>query len=419
MVNATSFFLKKFLFLFTVLILLISFTAPAEAQFFKFTGKRKKITIPFKIVKNLLVIPIRIEGKGPFNFVVDTGVGIALITEPALADSLKVKNSRIVRIVGFGEGSELSAYVTPSIKLSLNSVTEGSMPVAILKEDAFDLSGYTGMPIHGLIGYELFSSFIVKVNYQLKTLVLYSYETAYILKKGTKVPITIEEHKPYVVSEIQMKSGTKVKAKLIIDTGAGHPLSLETNAGIPFELPSPHIPANLGVGLAGQIKGYIGRVSSLKLGKYEMKDVIASFPDYSDVASKVISINRNGNLGNSVLKRFNVVFDYNRELMYLKPNYTFKEPFEHDMSGIEFTSFGENYKRIFITRVEQGSAADEAGLSKEDEILAINFKSVEEMSVEEIDGLFKSRNDRSFLLDVRHKNSKDRDRVILTLKKRI
>jgi hypothetical protein len=366
-----------------------------------------------------LVIPIRIEGKGPFNFVVDTGVGIALITEPALADSLKVKNSRIVRIVGFGEGSELSAYVTPSIKLSLNSVTEGSMPVAILKEDAFDLSGYTGMPIHGLIGYELFSSFIVKVNYQLKTLVLYSYETAYILKKGTKVPITIEEHKPYVVSEIQMKSGTKVKAKLIIDTGAGHPLSLETNAGIPFELPSPHIPANLGVGLAGQIKGYIGRVSSLKLGKYEMKDVIASFPDYSDVASKVISINRNGNLGNSVLKRFNVVFDYNRELMYLKPNYTFKEPFEHDMSGIEFTSFGENYKRIFITRVEQGSAADEAGLSKEDEILAINFKSVEEMSVEEIDGLFKSRNDRSFLLDVRHKNSKDRDRVILTLKKRI
>ena len=391
----------------------------AAAQKFEFTGKRKRETLSFKMIKNLMIIPLSINGKGPFNFVLDTGVGLMLISDPKLIDSVSIKNLRSINIVGFGEGEAMSAFVTPSIEVRLGSTVAKNLSAAILKKDMFELSGYVGMPIHGLIGYEFFSSFIVRINFVVNTLTIYRHETAYIPRKGIRIPLSIEDRKPYVVADIVLNSGEKIAAKFIIDTGAGHPVSLETNGGVPFELPDVNIEGNLGIGLTGPISGYIGRISSLKLGKYTLNNVIAAFPNYEDVASKVFSVSRNGNMGIAVLKRFNVVFDYGRTSIYIKPATLLKEPFEHDMSGMELISAGDKFNRLIVTRVEPASAAEESGIQKEDEILAINFKPVSDMSITEIDNLFRSKNDRSFILDVIPRGSKDKERVILTLRRRI
>ena len=95
----------------------------------------------------------------------------------------------------------------------------------------------------------------------------------------------------------------------------------------------------------------------------------------------------------------------------------FGEPFEHDMSGIEYYAAGEGFKHLIISRVEPGSAADEVGLEKDDEITAINFKPVGDMTLEQIDDIFKSKDQRSLLIEVYHDHKFDR--VILTLKRRI
>lgn len=400
-------------------VLLILFAVPAHSQFFQFETKRKRLLIPVKQVKNLLIIPIYINQKGPFNFILDSGVGIAVITDSKLIDSVHIENVRSVAITGFGAGKDLSAYIAPQVEFSLIPTVKANIPTAILKSDALDLSGFTGMPIHGLIGYEFFSSFLVRINYSSGSVIVYPKDTHYIMKKGYRIPITVEENKPYLTTELSLKPGTKTKVKLIIDTGAGHPLSMETNKGIPFEVPQKKIHANLGVGLSGKIDGYIARVSALRIGKFVLKDVLTSFPDYDHVGAKIRSFNRNGNIGNGVLKKFDIVFDYNRESLYIRPNGNYKEPFEHDMSGLEFISAGENYKQIIITRVEPGSAGAEAGLQEGDEILSINLKSVADMSIDEIDSLFKSQNERSFLILIRRKGINNQIRVILELKKRI
>lgn len=124
-------------------------------------------------------------------------------------------------------------------------------------------------------------------------------------------------------------------------------------------------------------------------------------------------------MGLAIIKRFSVVFDYNRAAMYIKPLTTLKEAFEHDMAGMEIGSAGENYKRLIITRVEPSSSADLAGLMKGDEILAINFKPVSEISLSDIDAMFRSRNGRNFVIDFLPKEGKNKERVILTLNKRI
>src|SRR5690606_11109477 len=121
---------------------------------------------------------------------------------------------------------------------------------------------------------------------------------------------------------------------------------------------------------------------------------------FEDVGARIFSISRNGNLGVAVLKKFNLVFDYNRSSLYLRPGIGFKSAFEHDMSGLELASGGEKFDRLYITRVEPGSAADASGLMPNDEILAINFKPVKDMAIDEIDELLRSKADRSFILDI-------------------
>lgn len=406
-------------------IVLISFFLSfieVSAQRFEFTKKRKKEIVSFKMVKNLMIIKLMVNGKGPFNFVLDTGVGLFLISDPKLIDSLSIKNLRSINITGFGDGDPLSAYVTPTIDVGFGSTQAKGLSAAILKNDIFELSNYVGMPVHGLIGYEFFNSFIVKINFSLNTLTIYSPEIAYLPRKGYRVPLMIEDRKPYLISNIQLSSGEKIAAKLILDTGAGHPISLETNGGVPFEVPKVNIAGNLGIGLTGPISGFIGRLQSLTLGKYTLNNVIAAFPNYDDVGSKVYSVGRNGNMGITVLKRFNVIFDYNGSALYLKPGVSLNEPFEHDMSGMELTSAGDKFERILVSRVETGSSAEEAGLRKGDEIIAINFKPVAEITATEVDNLFRSKSDRSFILDVLPYGSKsirERERVVITLKRRI
>lgn len=406
----------KLLILTSVLLIVYQ---PCSAQYFQFSGRRKSEIIPFKLVKNLMVIPLSINGKGPYNFVLDTGVGLFLITDPKLVDTLQIENLRSITIAGFGKGTDLGAYVTPSLKVQVGSAVASSIPAAILKNDVFELSGFAGMPIHGLIGYELFSSFSVKISYSQNLVTLYRPDKHYVLKKGSKIPITIEDRKPYVETEMTLNDGRKVKVKLIIDTGAGHPLSLESLDGNPFKVPDVNIAANLGVGLTGAIAGYIGRIPAITLGKFTLKNVLSSFPDYKDVGAKVLSVSRNGNMGNSILKRFDVLFDYSEQLMYLKPSTFLKEPFEHDMSGMELSSAAPDYNRVIVTRVEPYSPAEYVGIQKGDEILSINFKPVNAMTMQEIDNLFRSKNDRSLILDVARNLGKDRHRVILTLERRI
>lgn len=361
----------------------------------------------------MIVIELKINNKGPFNFIMDTGVGLMIITDPQLIDSLNIPSKRILKLRGLGEGDDYEAYITSQLEIGIPGLTSYNVAAAILKKDNFGLSNYAGMPIHGLLGYEFFNNLAVKINFNDSTLTVYRPKDVKLFGKGEKIHITVEEHKPYLETNVYMPDGCVKKSKLIIDLGAGHPLSLEN---MNKELPKKSISANLGIGLNGPISGYISRISQVELGKYKIKNLISSFPAYDSLRCAG-GIKRDGNLGIGLLKKFDVVFDYYNSVIYLKRGSTFNEPFEHDMSGLEYYADGDGYKHIIISRVEPGSAGDMIGLEKDDEILSINLKPIASMSLEQIDNIFKSENDRNVLLEVYH--DKKYDQVIITLKRRI
>jgi len=388
---------------------------PATAQSFELDKGKKHVCIPFRLVRNMIIVKLTINDKGPFNFILDTGVGLMIITDPSIVDSLNIHYKRTIKLSGLGDGDDVEAYVTSPLKIKLHNITSSNVGVAILKKDMLGISYFAGMPIHGLLGYEFFNDLAVKINFQDSTLLVFRPDEIKKFAKGEKIPLTIEENKPYLQAHVTMPDGTEKACKLVMDIGAGHPLSLE-NLYTENELPRSFIRANLGEGFNGPIDGYISRISKVVLGKYTIKNILTSFPaSYTD--SKHPSVYRDGNLGLGLLKRFSIIIDYADSAVYIKPLKQLVAPFEHDMSGMEYYAAGDGYKHVIIERVEPGSAADLIGLEKNDEIVSINLKPVASMSIEDIDDIFKSGDNRSLLLEVFHDNKYDN--VVITLKRRI
>ncbi|MDF2432456.1 MAG: hypothetical protein JWP44_2087 [Mucilaginibacter sp.] len=401
----------------TCVVLLLIFLGcgcfTAKAQYFDLEGNKKHVTIPFKVIRDMIVIQLNINNKGPFNFILDTGVGLMLITDPKLVDSINISNKRTIKISSLGEGDDFEAYITSALKISIPGLVSYDVGAAILKKDHFGLSNYAGIPVHGLLGYEFFNNLAVKVDFADSTLSVSRPKDLRLLRKGAKIPLSIQDRKPYINARVTFANGSKVNEKLIVDLGAGHPLSIE-NIINKQGLPQKFIAANLGIGLTGPINGFLSRIDEVDIGKFKFKGVITSFPVFD---KELPGIKRDGNLGIGLLKRFTVIFDFADSVIYLKPNVHFNDPFEHDMSGLEYYASGNEFNRVIISRVEPGSPADEVGLEKDDEIVAINFKPVSEMSLEQIDSIFRSKPDRSLLLGIFH--DRQLDNVIITLKRRI
>ncbi|UBM59037.1 aspartyl protease family protein [Marinilongibacter aquaticus] len=360
----------------------------AEKFGYHLMGTRKSVRMPFKVYSNLIVVQARIDNSDTLNFILDTGVGTILITDPALADSMGLEYVREMVITGAGKDSALLARVSVRHNFKLEGVTAYQQNVVVLDKDILDLSSYMGIPIHGVFGHDFFENYVVDIDYGNLYITVYRPERFKFRRRfGKRFPITVTNSKPFTeVMKIEEESGKEVQLKLLLDTGAGHALFLDASEG-GIELPSKVIHANLGRGLNGEVYGSIGRIPKVKMGSIELDDVLASFPDSTTFGDKftAFDMDRDGSIGGDYLRRFSVLFNYQKGYMALKPiKSRFKEPFEHDMSGLEVRADKDDLQKYYVSTVYPNSPAALAGVIPGDEIMFVNNSSVKTLTLTKI-----------------------------------
>jgi len=204
---------------------------------------------------------------------------------------------------------------------------------------------------------------------------------------GQELPITLNNGYPFLTCAAEMLSGAKVPLQLVVDLGATHALSLNVETHKDVVIPENAIEFRLGTGIGGDVNGYIGRISSLNLGKFTLKNVLTSFSEKPLPECPQGAVGKEGNLGTDALRRFNVIFDYANERILLEPNSHFNESFEFNMTGIQFTRTEKgNFK---IDRVIPNSPASESGVKVDDIVIEINGHPAAEFTEDDLEQLLK------------------------------
>lgn len=376
-----------------LLVLFTSFPVLSQVLGFSLADGRKKVQIPIEIYNNLIVVPVVLNGALPLKFILDTGVRTAILTEKTFTDILNLSYSRKYTISGPGGEQVIDAYVTNNVSLELPGVMGRGHALLVLGEDYLELRNYLGTDVHGILGYELFSRFIIEVDYDKKMLTLSVPSRFKKSRKYESIPIKIEDTKPYLTTSVVLSNGTQLTAKLLVDSGASHGLMLEPTSDSRIEVPDSTVSSTIGRGLGGEITGKIGRIQSLRLAKYEIKDVIANFPDpnsYFD-SLKLGATQRNGAIGGEILSRFTVIFNFPKEEIYLKKNSSFKKKFHYNLSGLTVKAKGSRLNVFEVTEVRGKSVAEHAGVMEGDLIVNINGVNTKDLDLNTINGFFNNR----------------------------
>lgn len=343
----------------------------AQSLGFYLDKDKKKAVIPFELHNNLVVIPVTVNDKYPMKFILDTGIRPTVIINRHYANLSDLTSDRKIQLKGIGSSEEVEAVVTGPVIFSMPGVRSSGIPVLVLEQDYLELDRNLGTRIHGIIGYDIFSRFVVKIDYAHKKIELRKTQKFHPKKRFIPVDLEIKDSKPTASLGLKLTSTDSLQIRLLIDSGSSNALLLNSGSDSGITVPSKNISTVIGRGLAGEIHGRIGRIEEIQLGKTNMHKVIASFPDET-VFIPEQTYERNGSLGGEILRRFTVIFDFYRKKMYLKPNAYRKVPFEYNMSGLEFSAEGEMLNLFVIKNIRPGSPASESGFKQGDIIIRLN-----------------------------------------------
>ncbi|MBX2944435.1 MAG: aspartyl protease family protein [Cyclobacteriaceae bacterium] len=375
---------------------------------FHIADGKSKVQIPIEIHNNLIVVRVILNDVIPLKFIVDTGVRTAILTQKAFADILQLQYSRKYTLSGPGGEKLVDAYVANNVSLTLPGVIGKGHALLVLDDDYLELRNHLGTDVHGVLGYELFSRFIIKIDYQRKIMTLMGPDKFKPGKRYEMIPIRIQDTKPYLLAPISINNEHSLNAKLLVDTGASHGLLLEPETDPRIHLPEKTVHNIIGRGIGGEIVGKTGRIQSLELGQFSIHGVLANFPDsnsYFTDTLKYFRVDRNGTLGGEILSRFTVVFNFPQEKIFLKKNSEFKKAFYFNLSGLNVKAKGSSLNVFEITDVRANSAADRAGVQRGDLIASINGVLVKELHLNQINGFLNTKPGRKVRLEVRRGNT--------------
>ena len=426
-----------------ILCFLISDTTYAQSEF-KIENQKSRITIPFKLINNLIFVPIKLNGE-ELTFLLDTGVEQTVLFSLNENNEVQLNDVEIIKLKGLGNGNAINGYKSSNNKLAIKKFVDLNHSLYIVLDQEFNFSSHVGIPVNGILGYHFFKNHLVEINYSRSRIYVYAKDnkkkTKKLQKRYTKDSISLELNKPYVFKNITNKGKTKY-SKLLIDTGNSDAAWIFNNESGKIPLPDIYLEDYLGRGFNGNVYGKRGRIDKIDFGGHVFEKALTNFPDSISTQSVNFVDHRVGSIGGEILSRFTLFFDYPNNAMYSSPNKTINDPFSFNMSGIEVVHAGlqwinEVYERsiggikiytgsnatssyktlesentkgmqvqfrlipVFkVSNVRKESEAYKAGLRKDDRILKINNRHAERYTIQTIHELLKSEEGKTIEMQI-------------------
>lgn len=271
------------------------------------------------------LLQVEINGhKG--TLMVDNGVlwdQIWLFGSP-LVETLKLKPIEEGSIGGAGEGDPTAAYTVENITLQFEDIIFYEQPVWVSPPSAGFAKMFPGAD--GQLCNTFFKHFIVEFDFITNHVILHKPGKFKYKGKGSALDLQKNQSGTYSIPfKFEMHNGIKYDERVDIDFGGIYPLKIALNNRHSIQLPKD-VNETYSYGAQGKCTEYTGEIKSMIIGKYTFYKPVVVFGD--EKTSRIHPDNL-GVIGLPLFMKFNIIFDYINNKIYIDPNDNFDKPFEN------------------------------------------------------------------------------------------
>lgn len=282
--------------------------------------EKDTIKIPFKMHNGKPLMELEINGKKA-TMMIDNGVlwdEIWLFGSP-LVEELQLKPIGTATIGGSGEGDPTQAYISTNLTLKFEDIVFYEQPVLVSPAAA----GFSGMfpGADGQLCNTFFKHFIVEFDFINNEVILHRPEQFKYSGGGCVLDMSSDGIGTYSVPfALETLDGKVYNDRVDIDFGGASPLKIALNTKHAISLPSDAKKTNNSYGVQGKILDYKGKIKSMTIGDYKFDNLTVKFEDEET--------DNLGVIGLPLFLKFNIIFDYFNNKIYLEPNDNFHKPFK-------------------------------------------------------------------------------------------
>jgi hypothetical protein len=182
----------------------------------------------------------------------------------------------------------------------------------------FDTYYARGRQIDGLLGYDVFDRFAVKIDWTAKTLTLWERDAFTPPQAAIAVPIAFAGRLPVVDATLQLTAERRLPARLMVDTGASQSVMLRHPFATRHELFALAKAETSAPSLANGTR----RLAELPAEQLTIGSLTFDRPQvlaFTEPIGSAASTDTDGLIGNTLLSRFTLYVDYARKRLLFEP----------------------------------------------------------------------------------------------------
>jgi hypothetical protein len=273
-------------------------------------NKKPVAVIPFQLVNKHVVIPVMVSGAtDTLHFIFDSGAEVTIL-HTATAARLHLKNDGNAYMSGVNNAMAKTDVVT------LNALYLKDLRLPYVKtylENLDDLG-----QVDGIIGIALMKTYIVKIDYRQRQLVLYKAGKTPIGNTGRLLHFQLNFSTPVIDASIQLPDGRRLPGHYHITTGGDY--------GILFNWPYvdknrlntilPTINTDRVQDMVKVLYYINSSVPLLEIGGRSFKNVPVSY--CKDIDDLGVFTEVAGSIGYDIWKDFTLTINYDKKELYLE-----------------------------------------------------------------------------------------------------
>ena len=338
---------------------------------------------------NHLYFEVVLRDSVPTKMIFDTG-NTNILIDNKLFKEYFAPSPTLQRVVIQGTGNSLEAAYrdTSDWKYSIGEYSQTEQGATVM-----DLQKILGNEADGMFGMEFMRGRKVEFNYADEYMRILTSEAQpdegytcvkckWLDNRGVRMVMPIS---------LKINDNVSFDGNFLVDIGSSGSISLNSSLVAKLKLSRVLTDVKKKIydtgGVGGSRTDYIFTANGIAVAGYEIKDVVIDFS--GNTQGMMANDSFDGLVGNAFFERFDVIFDFAKCEIWLRPNSNFNIARQAD-SGITLTPQEDCW---IVNGLVEGGNAHKAGIKRGDIITSINGLTREQVSLKELKRMNRSDED--------------------------